>query len=293
MTVTKTTLRRISRKKAYSAAALTFLAAGGAEAQVVLTDIDPDVTYSAPDGVFYLDLDNDGTEDFLFSATSAAAFVIGSGGTNQYAINGVFASPYGSNEILVNSVFSGFAYPAVLNSMDMIGSSDLFAAVSFQSLAYSFQYSSGGGLSPVEQNGNWLGGTDGKFIGLKLHKDGADHYGWLRLDVGSDNKSFTVSMYAYEATPGQGITVISTGIQDAVLTNWTVYSYGSMIHLIQNSTAETGTYQVLDLSGRTLLSGNMYGTHTTVMANQLPAGIYVVRLETASGTLSRKVYVNQ
>lgn len=66
MTVTKTTLRRISRKKAYSAAALTFLAAGGAEAQVVLTDIDPDVTYSAPDGVFYLDLDNDGTEDFLF-----------------------------------------------------------------------------------------------------------------------------------------------------------------------------------------------------------------------------------
>ena len=93
----------------------------------------------------------------FFSATSAAAFVIGSGGTNQYAINGVFASPYGSNEILVNSVFSGFAYPAVLNSMDMIGSSDLFAAVSFQSLAYSFQYSSGGGLSPVEQNGNWLG----------------------------------------------------------------------------------------------------------------------------------------
>ena len=54
------------KKKAYSAAALTFLAAGGAEAQVVLTDIDPDVTYSAPDGVFYLDLDNDGTEDFLF-----------------------------------------------------------------------------------------------------------------------------------------------------------------------------------------------------------------------------------
>ncbi|MFN3940845.1 MAG: hypothetical protein ACK4IY_09675, partial [Chitinophagales bacterium] len=193
--------------KQYSASAIAFLSACTGNAQIIYTDIDPDVVIDAPGGIFELDMDNNGASDFIFSATSISFTSTTASGVFQNFLNGVFVSPVNSNSIAGhNGMGSSFAYPFALENAIVIDSALEFTNIYFQSLAYSFYaIKNGSEVIPVLSVGDWLDGETDKFVGFRFKIGTEPHFGWARLDVSAENNSFTVKDYAYNSVANAAI----------------------------------------------------------------------------------------
>ena len=197
----------------------------------------PDVTLSPTDGVFYLTWTTTAQKTFFFSHFWLQR-LYWQWRNNQYAINGVFASPYGSNEILVNSVFSGFVYPAVLNTVSGYDRLHLIRLPQFPSVTGPASISQWRRFVAGRTNGNYWG-TDGNSSQTGTRTEPTT-CGWL----GDRMLAVTINPSTARAVlPMRPPQVVHHWLhppesQDAVLTNWTAYAaMVSMIHLIQNSTA--------------------------------------------------------
>ena len=82
-----------------------------ANAQIVYTDVNPDVTYNTNGGVYALDLNNDGITDFDITFTTATI----SAGTNKY----IRITPLGANKV-GNDL--SYPYPSALSLNTLIDS---------------------------------------------------------------------------------------------------------------------------------------------------------------------------
>lgn len=80
-----------------------------------------------------------------------------------------------------------------------------------------------------------------------------------------------------------------TGV-DEVENNISVYSFQNQIKINLDS-KESGHVTVFDLSGRTVLTRQLNSDRTSIELNQA-SGIYLVRVETQSETVTRKVAIN-
>ncbi|MFN0275200.1 MAG: hypothetical protein ACKVPJ_05615 [Chitinophagales bacterium] len=295
---TSTELKNQNRKLfAYSSSAAVFLACTNAtEAQtLVYTNVDPDVILEAPNALYDLDLNNDGTTDFTLSATSAGSNIITSLGANVfYGINGVFINPENSNSIAGTSgSLTGFAYPYVLASSVNVGGGQLFLNASFQTLAYSFFASHDGVENVIAQYGLWLGGQTDKFIGLKMLIAGNSHYGWVRVNVDSSHKKMTVKDYAFESAPNTPIhTEIDVAIEDASQDIAAIYTFENSLFIsFKDFSQLPGTVFLYEFSGREIFSETLQGTNNRIDLSFLPASAYVVRIQTAKAAVAGKVSV--
>ena len=196
------------RKKLSSYSAFTAAVIAGvsqAKAQVIYTNLDPDVNLKFGES-YILDLNNDGITDFSFKVEDAFE-------------NGRYRDEVGGYE-LFNSVnaksntTSGYPYkfPYALNNNDSINALDHW-------MPYGLTDSSGGILYQTAGSYNtyigfWKQAHD-KFLGLRIYKDGNFYYGWARLTVYSSRK-MRIKDYAYNATPnapilaGEGLLSICT-----------------------------------------------------------------------------------
>ena len=178
-----------------------------ADAQVVYTDINPDLTLV--DNSYLLDINNDGTNDFSVfqihhSHVSTFTF---SGYTSTFSTssNKVTITPLNNNE--VEAWYGGvWTFPsdywANFNNLGaQIGWGASWAA-DVATLAYYY---------PNHPFGFWLGVED-KYLGLRIDIGGQWYYGWLRLDVGEIGEFVTVKDYAFEATPNVPISAGDMGI---------------------------------------------------------------------------------
>jgi len=181
-----------------SAVALLF--AIQTHAQIVYTDVTPDVTTT---GTYNLDLDNNGSTDFVIKHTTSTA----NGGqhcsgsqTNQF----LKISPSNGNSVADNTA----GYPtnaSVYSSIDATtaGWSNTNGQV-LRTVTWSCQ--------PVPFGGNnyaWWNATTGAFGGsdglvtLKLVSSSSTYYGWVR--IANNGSSFTVKDYAYNSAASQPI----------------------------------------------------------------------------------------
>ncbi|MBC8048146.1 MAG: T9SS type A sorting domain-containing protein [Fimbriimonadaceae bacterium] len=173
----------------YSALAGAFLAVGSeAKGQVVYTDITDEAVEIGD--LFFLDMNADAADDFLFQATSTSggswsfARVFGSITTSVYAFGN------SSNEVI--GYYGFLPYGSALNSGDAIGTGGDF--ISFYNVA--FLASIYGGVT----YGAFADQTD-KYLGVKFIVGGNTHYGWIRMDGTVAPVSLTIKDYAYDATP--------------------------------------------------------------------------------------------
>ncbi|MDP4662658.1 MAG: T9SS type A sorting domain-containing protein [Salibacteraceae bacterium] len=184
------------RLKAYSLTAGAVAAGATAmHAQVDYTDLDPDAVASNTDTV-YLDLNNDGTNDFVFLASFDT---YGSGALNIYKN---FAVALGSNAIVGSATSSGYLYPYAIPSGSIInGNAAMNSGSNFQTLGWDYFTASG---SAAYTFGNIRVGSGDAYLGLRLDLNGATHYGWARvsLELGG---TLTLKDYAYEQTSCVGI----------------------------------------------------------------------------------------
>ncbi|MBC8047535.1 MAG: T9SS type A sorting domain-containing protein [Fimbriimonadaceae bacterium] len=178
----------LNRLLAFNISILSFCIAN---AQIVYTDVDPDETYTS--GTLYIDLNNDGINDFKITNTTAGG---GRCGSNKF----VKITPLNSN-----SVSKSAGYPAKHNSDFIINETCVWNGAPNQVLRSNHWYTGIFGECYNSYSGHW-GFGDG-YIGLKLNVGDTIYYAWARLNVslGITSSTVTIKDYAYNSIPNQPI----------------------------------------------------------------------------------------
>lgn len=156
---------------------------------IIYTDIEPDFD-SSNNGVYNLDLDNDGIVDFTFknlqenwafwaepnlNTNSINAFVAVSGPFQSYIV------PIGKDDVISSMLNSPYFYDGY----------DCLLIMEFCNT-----------IPPYCSYG-WQGKVD-YYVGLRIMINEQTHYAWVRLDVTHSNR-WIVKDYAYNAAPDKPI----------------------------------------------------------------------------------------
>jgi len=252
--------------KSYTALAGVLIAGAPAEAQMVYTDVDPDVVLNSSDN-YGFDLDNDGTDDF--------------------GLTNVLYSGIGAMNVLIydSAGVAGYSGPSAFPFASAIDAGEVIGPV----LGW---YSSEGGapllwgsFAIVGSFGMW-NNVSNKYVGLRI-KDGADfHYGWARLDV--THTTVTLKDYAYNATANAAINT-TVGIESSDNEfHPTVYAVDQGVHITLPSSVNDAQVSIIDVAGR-LLHSEFIIDHADIVLNELPQGMYLVKIESGEVYFSKLV----
>jgi len=279
---------------------LSILALGlgfGAMAQINYTDIN-DVTLSpatTPE-TLGIDLDNDGTADFVMFAldttvqvgTPPQTFPLNTltMGINFNGTNGAVGSVSnitGAGDILkIDTITSGSAINSGLSYVNSASSSTLIF--------------NGGGLfvySSLSTDGDF-GVAQDKYIGVEFKISGATHYGWIRVNVATDASTMVIKDFAYEETAGTAINAGETGVSSTVnensLENAVVFYANNQL----NIKGIEGNYNVnvVDLLGKSIYNKNVNG-YTNINLNVANNGVYLVQIAKGETLITKKVFVQK
>ena len=191
----------------YAAVSTAFITiAPNLEAEVIYTNVDPDVVVNAPTATgtnFYtIDFDGDGNDDVAFSAINlGGSSVVGAYGFGNNRLMGS-STTFGQNTAgtLLNGDIFKTILPYALAQGASVGPSGNFPTAPGTYLGTYINMNSN------NTNGNWITPNTNAYVGVQFDISGQTRYGWVRLIVNNSGQ-FTVLGYAYENTGA----VIKTG----------------------------------------------------------------------------------
>jgi hypothetical protein len=278
--------------KSYSALAVGLLAADAVQAQIVYTDVDPDMVvhgnFEAADwhdasawASYQIDLDDDGNTDYTMRILSGLQHGVGNldpAGDNQYVNNPAnpFAAPLEKGvEIGASSQeWKGLmVYP---NGYNYLGTITTFGKT-------------------LEQGGGGFTGKNDKYVGLKFKIGSKTHYGWARLDARDDSRQYTLKDFAYESTPDKAIKAgdgqVNTGISKLGSKDMKINTVGKNISIeLANKAYTSGTVKVFNIAGQEVLSAKIDSKNHEFSVNAI-SGIYLVKVSVAGTQYSQKIYI--
>ncbi len=171
-----------------------------AEAKIIYTKTHQGV------GGYYLDLDNSGTGDFLFSTYGNCTSF---GGLCQDELT--LLDVRGSDRFEEHS-----SLVVALSKGAVVGPKSPFLKHQRAAVMAYVEWTSAQRV--VRSSGNWIN-VKNRYLGLKFGIKGKTHYGWARLDVSFQPKggiSGTLTGYAYETVPSKPIIAGKTKGPDVI-----------------------------------------------------------------------------
>ncbi|MEO8147115.1 MAG: T9SS type A sorting domain-containing protein [Bacteroidia bacterium] len=244
------------------------------QAQIVYTNVNPDLTFNGNGAVYHLDLNNDGMKDFDITYSNSFAGPCGDIAQLNYYIR---ITPKRFNSIGGDSIIS--LQPLRLDSNSVIDKNLLWRRDPNQ-LLFSMSW-----LCQTEYwvgipNGYWIN-TAEKFLPLKLCMGGHTYYGWLGIDVEGLNTSFgnfTIKDYAFNSVVNlpirAGETTCATPVVTVTASGPLAFCAGDSVTL----TANTGAYKYQWKLDGINISG---ATSSTYIAKT--AGTYKVKVTNSCG----------
>lgn len=287
-----------NRLKKYSALAGSIVAAAGsANAQIVYTDVNPDENIDQVDSVYALDLNNDATVDFNLVAVFASGTYLG--GLLNYYADIVAMVCEGSNE-LNGTVGTNATYAAALDFNDNIDATLNWLNVPLGTGAQAGAMMAGnvvltGLYSTTIGAGNFIGATD-KFLGLRIHVGADSYYGWARLDVPLDARSFTIKDYAYQSISDSAIVAGDDGMGGVGVAengeNLMKMRFNrNIFHLDAYNVNSNGTVEIFNMTGQKVADLAATPGNNTYDLGILQGGIYIVRARFDEGEMTRKFMI--
>lgn len=286
-----------SRLKQYSAVAGALVAQGNVNAQVVATDLNPDVVVDSLHAPYALDFNNDANPELTFfvqhvngsSSTQGVQF------TYDGAIAGVQMTPGMSliGAAGTGSSSSSFQISA-LNSGDPISAAGNFGTSSYGALGADILVDAGPlGQIPIQQ-GNFLNQSH-KFLGGKLVAGANTYYGWVELSVNANASQITIHGYGYQSTSNAQILAgegANSGLENIALSD-KVTIIGTPDHVSINVTPDVIGSKVsfVSMSGQEVSSSILTDVNNTLSFDNLSTGIYQVVVETKTEKTTQRVYV--
>jgi hypothetical protein len=286
-----------TRLKQYTAVAGAIVAQGNINAQVVVTDLNPDVIVDSLSAPYSLDFNNDANPELNFfvqhingsSSTQGVQF------TYDGAVAGLNITP-GMNLIGApgtGSSSSSFQLTA-LNNGDPIASAANFGTSANNILGLDMIVDAGlFGQIPIQQ-GNFLNQSN-KYLGGKLTAGANTFYGWVELSVNSNASQITIHKYAYQSTPNTSILAGeggNSGLEQVALEN-KVTIIGTPENVKINVTPDLigATVSIVSMSGQSLKSDVLTDVNNTISFDGISTGIYQVVVSTSTEKTTERVYI--
>ncbi|MCC5918612.1 MAG: T9SS type A sorting domain-containing protein [Cryomorphaceae bacterium] len=146
-----------------------------------------------------------------------------------------------------------------------------------------------------DYNDFWNGGADGKFLGFRFLIGDSIHFGWARLDVAADGKSYAIKGYAYNQKP---LEPISTGYMVSVNKQnpmaFIVSRQGNSIWIKADVLQQTATVEMFDLNGKVVYTNRINPQEEqTISTTPFSAGMYILRFFNENGLVERKVMITR
>lgn len=283
-----------SKVAKYSALASTLLAGGAIDAQIVYTDVSPDVVLDTLDPAYPVDLNNDAIPDIFLLTDHVMGNGTFSGLPFSYIGNAAIVGfPSNQNGVVGASSSSSFLVSA-LNSGSPINATQTFSASSTENLAVDALVTIPGmGTYPMQQ-GNFLGASN-KFLGVKFMVGTDAYYGWVQLSVSQNADEITIYDYAYNSSAGGPINagqMNSSGIENATLEQ-SVTIVPTLENVVINVTPNLfgGEIQISSLDGRVVANEKIKDVNTSISLQGIPSGIYSVSAHFDQGIISKRIYI--
>jgi hypothetical protein len=286
-----------TRLKQYTAVAGALVAQSNLNAQVVATDLNPDVVVDSLSGPYSLDFNNDANPElnFFVQHLSGASSTQGVQFTYEGAIAGVQLSTGVSvvGAAGTGSSSSSFQISA-LNNGDPISAAGNFGTSSNATLGLDALVDAGAlGQFPIQQ-GNFLNQSN-KFIGAKLTAGANTYYGWVELSVNANASQITLHGFGYQSTANDSILAgegANSGLELISLAD-KVTIVGTPEHVSINVTPDLigANVSFVSMSGQTLKTEKLNDVNNTVSFDSLSTGIYQVVVSNGIEKTTQRVYV--
>lgn len=270
--------------KSYTALAAGMMPATGvANAQIIYTDLDPDISIS--DSNYLLSLNNDTIPEFnivhmgYFYYSTSFLNIVGIQALSQNEILG------DTTKVVYGSYTSTNFFPKALNKNDLI---DADQKVWLDS-NYAQLYVKGVYGSTVVKYGNWQNVSD-KFLGLRFKIGNDWHYGWARLTVAPNASSFTIKDYAYESHPNKKILAGQTfsNINENPDQYISIYPTQNQLMIFLRKDITNAQGSLYNLMGEKISQINLEKGKNIVETTELPSGIYILRVQIGDREFSKK-----
>jgi len=279
----KTNTNLEKKLKSYSVMAAGLLAGGTvANAQIIYTDIDPDITLS--DSVYLLNLNKDTIPDFRLVQDGYFYY-------STSFLNVVGVQALDDNEILGDTVVQSsdvYFYPKALQLNDTISAKQKIWYNSYSAPMYIKGAYSGYNIL----KGNWKNVTD-RYLGLRFKIGNDWHFGWARLDVAQNAASFTLKDYAYESTPGKRIIagMKVSGITENNEQFISIYYGKNHISLFLRNDINESNAVIYNALGEQIASLTLKNGRNDIETNQFKSGIYIIKAEINGQIVTKKVMI--
>lgn len=279
----------------FTAVAGAVLAGGAVNAQIVYTDVNPDIIIDTASGAYDLDFNNDAVSDLTLSVTHMEGAGTYSGFTYTYAGSVANAAPGiggGIAQIATSSGSSASLMIAAMNNGDMIDQAGNFnssggplavkAVVNIPAFSYTYQIN----------QGDWLAVSD-KFLGVKFNIGANTHYGWARLDVSAGADTIRLKDFAYNQMPATGLEAGQmVGLEDISIENKVNFKT-TLNEAFINVTPDLigGRIVMFNMAGQEVKAVAIEDINTTLPFEGVETGIYTIAAQFDGGAINKKVYV--
>ncbi len=273
------------------------------DAQVIYTDLDPDIELQLDNATTSIDMDNDGIVDFMFLRTSGSYYhYLGYSDPDPQlrfrqadwvlpfgSINGILGDPATSSGGGINNI------PAALYTNVLIDSYKYFQNSSLQVMSYGFYVDSAWHYAFGTQPWNTEEGEN-KYLGVKfIDSNDCFHYGWIRCEIEDSCKRLIIKDYAFElecdAPIAAGSKVSYVGVENENTLEGTVYSYGKTVYVKLNGQSNIAVVHIYDIHGKEVYSGVIQNQFTEIKLNNV-TGIYLVEINAVEGKLTKKIFID-
>lgn len=300
-------------KKFYAFIVTALLFTASANAQIVYTDVNPDIIdtctayYSYNYKVDSIDLNNDGIFDLKILVFAAPS---GQQSNPPPHLGYARVSPLNGSAIKTDS--SG--YPLSMNMNDVIDTNGNWMTTADQTLIFRSSHNAGGIV-----NGNWLSAAD-MYLGLKIISGIQNNYCWVRLNASVTAAfsfafaSLRIKDFAYNSISNQPILAGETGTGTTGIdgnssapfmdlfpnpaTNHFTIALGSNNQSVVSKLSPVEV-TIADISGKVIYTaistdpGSYREQNTEVNTQDFAAGIYVVRIQAADLIATKKLVIEK
>ncbi|MFI5171180.1 MAG: T9SS type A sorting domain-containing protein [Chitinophagales bacterium] len=272
-------------------------------AQVIYTDIEPDIVLENEMDAYSMDLNNDLINDFSFLNrsydfggywTSGSIYYIFFNHNERITGSALFENSFAANTEDFGTTFSDLirALPFALEEGAIIDGSLTFQPHYHQQLVIKTEFDFSGEI--YYYGGHWYPEVFDHYLGVKFEdEDSNNHYGWIRCDVKESGRILVIKDFAYETQENFPIIAGDTsgyvGIENYQNSlSATVYSFNKQLYIHLSESTDT-ELSIFDLQGKKVLDKPRLSNFEIIPLNNLPTGIYITELRAGFDVFREKI----